>query len=105
MQAALVRLSVSPRLVSSMEEPLYCTMVESQGEGRGEKGTAESKCGKAVRDNLLDEKGSDGVVVLVLVLRWQDLISCLGLASFLGFFVYARLISQSRGSIPYRAWC
>ena len=24
---------------------------------------------------------------------------------FHGLFVYARLISQSRGSIPYRAWC
>ena len=26
-------------------------------------------------------------------------------ASFLGLFVYARLISQSRGSILYIAWC
>ena len=29
----------------------------------------------------------------------------LGLARIQGLFVYARLISQSRGSIPYRAWC
>ena len=55
-----------------MEESLYCTMVKSQCEGKGEKGTAESKCGKAVRDSLLDEKGSDGVVVLVLVLRMPE---------------------------------
>jgi len=29
----------------------------------------------------------------------------LRVASLLGRFVYARLISQSRGAIPYRAWC
>jgi len=29
----------------------------------------------------------------------------LRVVSFLGLFVYARLMSQSRGSIPYRAWC
>jgi len=29
----------------------------------------------------------------------------LGVARIQGLFVYARLISQSRGSIPYRAWC
>ena len=29
----------------------------------------------------------------------------LGLARIQGLFIYARLISQSRGSILYRAWC
>ena len=29
----------------------------------------------------------------------------LGVARIQGLFVYARLISQSRGSIPYRGWC
>ena len=39
------------------------------------------------------------------LLRSVGFVKSLRVTSFLALFAYARLITQSRDSVPYRAWC